>query len=342
MIYFDDTHFFAGLAPLTVFLVILWRRKHSLSYLFLFSVFWIYLLAVAAMVFFPFTYGSNIAPFQPSINLIPFSSGGCYVPEVCWGFMRDNVLLTIPFGFGICFLTRIKPKTILWLAPAAGIVLESTQLLVSLIFKSSFRVTDIDDVILNGVGVVLGYAAFRLFAWLYLAGTRLFNIRHWGIFADIYSVALLAQPSAAEFAIRPFHPEYQESVKKLILTGLSEHWGWLDASKNPDLDDISAAYANAIFLTGWRKDRLVATGALVPRSSDTAEIVRMSVATGLRRQGIGKRMLCALCEYARSSGYRRLILETTATWTEVIAFYQRFGFRITHHQDGDAYFALDL
>ena len=45
-------------------------------------------------------------------------------------------------------------------------------------------------------------------------------------------------------------------------------------------------------------------------------------------------------------GFQRVVLETTSTWPEVIEFYKRFGFRITHHQDGhfggEVHFALDL
>ena len=38
--------------------------------------------------------------------------------------------------------------------------------------------------------------------------------------------------------ILPFQPENQAEVKNLILAGLAEHWGMIDPSKNPDLNDI--------------------------------------------------------------------------------------------------------
>ena len=96
----------------------------------------------------------------------------------------------------------------------------------------------------------------------------------------------------------------------------------------------------------WLGDRIVGTGALVPRSEQVAEIVRMSVTADIRRQGIGTKILERLCHEARRLGFQRIILETTSTWYEVIEFYKRFGFRITHHQDskfgGEAHFALDV
>ena len=142
--------------------------------------------------------------------------------------------------------------------------------------------------------------------------------------------------------ILPFQPEDQAEVKNLILAGLAEHWGVLDPTKNPDLNDIRLTYANAIFLVAWQNNKIIGTGALIPQSNDTAEIVRMSVAAEARRKGIGKKILWKLREQATLNGYKRLVLETTQTWVEVIEFYKGFGFQITHYLDGDVYFALDL
>lgn len=148
--------------------------------------------------------------------------------------------------------------------------------------------------------------------------------------------------SATPILIRPFHPADQEAVKALILDGLVGHWGWLDPTLNPDLNDIAKSYAHATFLVAEQQGRITGCGALVPRSNEMAEIVRMSVAGAIRRQGLGTRLLEALCQAARAQGFRRLTLETTQTWQEVIQFYLRFGFKITHYQDGDVYFALEL
>jgi len=148
--------------------------------------------------------------------------------------------------------------------------------------------------------------------------------------------------NASAITILPFQPEDQPAVRALILAGLAEHWGTLDPALNPDLEDIASSYASALFLVAWQGSRIVGTGALVPRPQAAAEIVRMSVAPALRRQGIGRSILQSLCDHARLQGLRQIILETTATWQDAIAFYQRFGFHITHYLDGDVYFALDL
>ena len=145
-----------------------------------------------------------------------------------------------------------------------------------------------------------------------------------------------------DIIILPFQSEYQAEAKNLVLAGLAEHWGTLDPTKNQDLNDISCNYANGIFLVAWQNNQIIGTGALLPMSNDTAEIVRMSVVANMRRKGIGKMILQKICERAKIDGYKRLVVETTETWNEVIEFYKQFGFQITHYLDGDVYFELDL
>jgi GNAT superfamily N-acetyltransferase len=145
-----------------------------------------------------------------------------------------------------------------------------------------------------------------------------------------------------EWTIRSFRPEDQTAVKTLILEGLKEHWGFIDPNKNPDLDDIGSSYSRGFFRVAVRKGRIVGTGALLLRADGAAEIVRMSVTRELRRQGIGGSILKQLIMDAKTSGCRKIILETTSTWNEAVAFYQRHGFRITHCRGGDTFFLLEL
>ena len=61
--------------------------------------------------------------------------------------------------------------------------------------------------------------------------------------------------------------------------------------------------------------------------------------------------MCALIlrrlrEEARRRGFARVELETTASWDEVVAFYERNGLRLTHYRESEfgpeAHFAMDL
>jgi ribosomal protein S18 acetylase RimI-like enzyme len=135
-------------------------------------------------------------------------------------------------------------------------------------------------------------------------------------------------------------------VRALVLAGLGERWGHVDAALNPDLDDIAATYAAGVILVAWLGAEVVGTGVVNPRTDFEHEILRMSVATKCRRQGIGRRLLADLVSAAESAGARRIVLETTATWSEAIALYTAFGFQFSHEEEGafgpDAYFSLAL
>ncbi len=178
MIDFNNTHLLIGVVALVVALIILWRQNKSFSYLFFFSVFWIYLMGVVSVVAFPFPIGYPNPDFKPSVNFIPLNFGDCSYLILCLRNIYENILLTIPFGFGISFIARINPKNIFWLAIAVGFTFELVQLIISFAIRSSFRVVDINDVILNATGVLLGYGIFRIFGWVYSYVTNRLKIRH--------------------------------------------------------------------------------------------------------------------------------------------------------------------
>jgi ribosomal protein S18 acetylase RimI-like enzyme len=135
-------------------------------------------------------------------------------------------------------------------------------------------------------------------------------------------------------SIAPLSPADQAEVKALVLNGLAEHFGFLDPSLNPDLDEIATHYAGAVFLVARSDDgSLLGCGALVPLDEHTGEIVRMSVAADARRLGIGSLVLDALCVEARKLRLNRLVLETTVDWTGVRRFYENYGFIFTHEED---------
>ena len=142
--------------------------------------------------------------------------------------------------------------------------------------------------------------------------------------------------------IRTFTPADQQVVRALVLAGLAEHWGEVDPTLNPDLDDIASAYAHGCTLVTEVDGHVVGTGTVVPRDARTAELVRMSVAAERRGAGIGRHLVDALVARAAAWGNARVVLETTATWDDTVAFYRSCGFTVTHYDEGrfgrDAWF----
>ncbi len=73
--------------------------------------------------------------------------------------------MTIPFGLGISLFYPVRGRRILWLALETGLALEGAQLLIMLVIGPNVHSVDINDVLLNALGVLLGYALYRAAAW---------------------------------------------------------------------------------------------------------------------------------------------------------------------------------
>jgi glycopeptide antibiotics resistance protein len=102
-------------------------------------------------------------PFRARISLLPFFLGYGLTPALLVNIVL-NVILTIPFGFGLNFLARLRPLSWIFLSLLVGGGIESTQLAISILLRYTYRVIDIHDAFANTLGVLLGYALFLLFA----------------------------------------------------------------------------------------------------------------------------------------------------------------------------------
>jgi len=78
-----------------------------------------------------------------------------------------NILLLIPFGFGLPFITNFRMKKIVVIGAVFSIVIEFLQLITGLMAKITFRIADVNDVIFNTVGVAIGYILFVGFVRIY-------------------------------------------------------------------------------------------------------------------------------------------------------------------------------
>lgn len=124
-------------------------------------------------------------------------------------------------------------------------------------------------------------------------------------------------------------------VRALILKGLGDHWGLIDESLNPDLDDMMSSHATGRTIVLRGPDReVLGTGTIVPRADGFAEIVRMSVARTAQRRGIGRRIVDELVATAVQWNVEVVVLETTTAWQDVVDFYLACGFERTHVANG--------
>ena len=188
-----------GILISVIILVALSRRTRNLSFLFFLSIFEAYVLLAIDKIFFPIEINGLYVdvmrnePLMSQINLIPFYFDQYgLTPASFWGIV-NNIILTMPFGFGLNFITHLRARNFVWLGLVLGFGFETTQLIISLVLRYPYRNIDINDVLLNAIGVLIGYGLFRIFALLYLEITKLFDIKHEGLSAYIYKVASQAR-----------------------------------------------------------------------------------------------------------------------------------------------------
>ena len=146
------------------------------------------------------------------------------------------------------------------------------------------------------------------------------------------------------FTIRSFVASDQPAARQLILAGLGEHFGHVDAGLNPDIDDIVKSYVERgyPFLVARVGEALVGTGALVIQDAGGGQIVRVSVDPAYRRCGIGRALVTRLLDAARARRLTRVWMETNDDWHDAIALYRCCGFRPYRWADGNVYMAVEV
>ena len=135
------------------------------------ALFVLYLGWAVGATLFPLPVRPGVAELEAAgrgvtVDLVPLASirdvllHGTVFAQV-W-ILGGNVLTLTPFGFLLPFAA---PRLATWRRMAlAGVLfplaIELSQLAVSLVLGYSYRVTEVDDVLLNFAGVLLGYALF--------------------------------------------------------------------------------------------------------------------------------------------------------------------------------------
>jgi GNAT superfamily N-acetyltransferase len=89
------------------------------------------------------------------------------------------------------------------------------------------------------------------------------------------------------------------------------------------------------FLVVYEDGKPVAGGGVKRDEDGVAEIKRMYVAPAARGRGLGRRLLEALEDTARSLGYARIRLDTGARQPEARAMYERAGYHAVEDYNGN-------
>lgn len=141
--------------------------------------FLIYILCMFQVVTFEdqslYITGNNLIPFK---EIMRYELGS----HLFFKNVIGNVVLFIPYGIFVSLYTKLdKPFHAFCLVLFASITVEITQLAIG-------RVFDIDDIILNLIGGLIGYWIYRIITTIYDSLPKIFK-SNW--FLNILSVMLL-------------------------------------------------------------------------------------------------------------------------------------------------------
>ena len=139
-----------------------------------FTIFFVYLYKVLDYTLLQFQSLLLLKQFNPNLMLNGIEAGKTLnlIPLITIT-LEDlntsllNIVLMIPFGFGLPFITEFRMKKIVVNGAFFSIAIELLQLVTGIIGKITFRIADINDVIFNTFGVTVGYMLFIGFVRIY-------------------------------------------------------------------------------------------------------------------------------------------------------------------------------
>lgn len=168
---FYNTYFILYFIILFItFIIYKMRRIHRFSFWFI-GIFEAYILFIIKVGILPIRFIANnelreliqVTQFEKYFQLIPFNTiikiyeNGININMQLVG----NVLLFFPMPIFIAFFMKnIKYYKILLISFCTTICLETIQLIINIIIRYPARIFDIDDVILNVFGIILGIIVF--------------------------------------------------------------------------------------------------------------------------------------------------------------------------------------
>ncbi len=172
-----NTPFFAAMA-MFVLCVLIWlgsaiylraKRKKDYTFLFFFTLFFFYIYKVLDYTLFQFQFLLVLKYFFPnlmlkglisgeSINLVPLAT----LTSADFKTSMLNIILMVPFGLGLPLLIRLRLGMVTLLGCVFSFVIETIQLVSGLLANITFRIADVNDLIFNTIGAIVGYGLFQV------------------------------------------------------------------------------------------------------------------------------------------------------------------------------------
>lgn len=158
-----------GLIIEVIYIIISLFLKNSPQKIIITCVFIAYITALAIITLFPILidekveyYGNttwyNYVPCKTIIDSLQYGINKTVLIQ-----LLGNIIMTIPFGVIVLLLTKNHSWwKILIISIIFSSSIEAIQLIIGCLINNMYRTVDIDDIILNVIGVYIGYGIFYL------------------------------------------------------------------------------------------------------------------------------------------------------------------------------------
>ncbi|MDP2090738.1 MAG: VanZ family protein [Candidatus Gracilibacteria bacterium] len=156
-----------------IFIIVLKVKKIRFNKILLYSLFYFYIISLLAVTLFPIPIqGLNEIGIynKDTNNYIPFMSIIDIINKQLDIIIKikqiiGNIVLFIPMGFFVPLIWENKKfinKTLL-IVLLCTIGIEITQLFISNLIGFSYKITDVDDILLNSLGGIIGFYLYKMF-----------------------------------------------------------------------------------------------------------------------------------------------------------------------------------
>jgi putative acetyltransferase len=153
----------------------------------------------------------------------------------------------------------------------------------------------------------------------------------------------------SEVRIRPFQPGDAEAFRRLNEEWIDRYFR-LEEKDRKMLGDPQGQILDpgGAILIAEADGSAVGCCALILSSPGTFELAKMAVTDAWQGRGLGRKLLAAAIQTARSTGASRLFLETNSRMTPAVRLYESMGFmhaarvRQSDYDRSDVYMELPL
>ncbi|MDD3794256.1 MAG: VanZ family protein [Candidatus Gracilibacteria bacterium] len=155
-----------------ILFVIFLIKKCKLKNIVIYTIFYFYIISLLAVTLFPIPiaglkeisiYITNTNNFIPFNSILDILLNDNLPLIVKFKQVIGNIIIFIPLGFLVPFIWKNKNnfKQALIVGILSTIGIEVSQTIISLILGFNYKVTDIDDMILNTIGFIIGFYIFK-------------------------------------------------------------------------------------------------------------------------------------------------------------------------------------